>query len=107
MKCKIGQVLTSNVETVVEKAFSEEKVIIPKGNQVIVCNNNRVMHLRNGMIQPLGGDFEVDGFDTEGIAKYVLRKMKFYLPFDEMCDDYEVQEAEVIEAIQDALSDIL
>ena len=32
MKYKVGQILTTNTDVVVEKAFSGEKVIIPKEN---------------------------------------------------------------------------
>ena len=36
MKFKVGQILTSNEEVVVEKALSGEKVVIPKGNKIII-----------------------------------------------------------------------
>lgn len=48
---KIGQILTSNCEMEVEKMFGE-KVVIPKGNKVIIGADNLAHHLRNGMIQP-------------------------------------------------------
>lgn len=35
MKYKIGQILTSNCDIEVEKMFGE-KVIIPKGNKIII-----------------------------------------------------------------------
>lgn len=55
---KIGQILTSKVDTEVELALSEEKVIIPKGNRIIIGGDKLAHHIRNDMIQPLaeGGD---------------------------------------------------
>ena len=35
MKYKIGQILTCTKDVVVEKAFSGEKITIPKGNRII------------------------------------------------------------------------
>lgn len=48
---KIGQILTSNCEMEVEKMFGE-KVVIPKGNKVIIGADNLAHHLRNDMIHP-------------------------------------------------------
>ena len=62
MKYKIGQILTSNQDVEVEKALSGEKVVIPKGNKIIIGADKLAHHLRTGMIQPLG-TAEVEGYD--------------------------------------------
>lgn len=67
MKYKIGQILTSNQDVEVEKALSGEKVVIPKGNKIIIGADKLARHLRTGMIQPLG-TAEVEGYDSEGLA---------------------------------------
>lgn len=53
MEYKIGQILTSTEDVEVEKALSNEKVIIPKGNKVIIGADKLAHHIRNGMMQPL------------------------------------------------------
>ena len=47
---KIGQILTSNCDVEVEKALSGDKVVIPKGNKIIIGADNLAHHLSNGMI---------------------------------------------------------
>lgn len=50
MKYKIGQILISNQDVEVEKALSGEKVVIPKGNKIIIGADKLAHHLRTGMI---------------------------------------------------------
>ena len=72
MKYKIGQILISSRDVEVEKALSGEKVIIPKGNKIIIGADKLAHHIRDGMIQPLADGSEVDGYDDTGIAKYIF-----------------------------------
>lgn len=59
---RIGQIITSKVNTKIEKAISGEKVFVPKWNRVIIGADGFAHHLENGMIQPLGSDMKVNGF---------------------------------------------
>ena len=102
---KIGQILTSNCEMEVEKMFGE-KVVIPKGNKVIIGADNLVHHLRNGMIQPLGENIEVKGYDAEGISEFIFKWLSRFYPIDEMFEDYEVDEKEFKSEIEYALDEI-
>ena len=106
MKYKIGQILTSNTETVVEKAFSGEKVIIPKGNKIIIGADKLAHHIRNGMIQSLANDAEVEGYDASGIAEYIYICLKARLPIDEWMEDYEISKDDIVEEIECALDEI-
>ena len=102
---KIGQILTSNCEMEVEKMFGE-KVVIPKGNKVIIGADNLAHHLRNGMIQPLGENIEVEGYDVEGIAEFIFSWVSRFYPIDEMFEDYEVDKKEFVSEIECALDEI-
>ena len=106
MKYKVGQILTSNTEVVVEKALSGEKVIIPKGNKIIIGADKLAHHIRDGMIQPLADDSKVDGYDSTGLAEYIFTCLKTHLPIDEWIEDYEISENEIIEEIECALDEI-
>lgn len=102
---KIGQILTSNCEMEVEKMFGE-KVVIPKGNKVIIGADNLAHHLRNWMIQPLGENIEVEGYDVEGIAEFIFSWISRFYPIDEMFEDYEVDKKEFVSEIECALDEI-
>lgn len=47
-------------------------MIFPKGNKIIIGADNLAHHLRNGMIQPLGEDIEVKGYDPKGISEFIF-----------------------------------
>lgn len=102
---KIGQIITSNREWIAEKAISGEKVIIPKGNKIIIGADGLAHHIRNGMIQPLG-NATVKGYDTQGIAEYLTTRLKFHLPISEMLDDYDITKTEFQEELEYALDEI-
>lgn len=103
---KIGQILTSNCDVEVEKALSGDKVVVPKGNKIIIGADNLAHHLRNGMIQPLAENIEVKGYDSEGIAEFIFSWVSRFYPIDEMFEDYEVDEKEFISEIEYALDEI-
>lgn len=106
MKYKIGQILISSRDVEVEKALSGEKVIIPKGNKIIIGADKLAHHIRDGMIQPLEDGSEVDGYDDTGIAEYIFMCLKAHLPIDEWMEDYEISKDEIIEEIECALDEI-
>lgn len=106
MKYKIGQILTSNTETVVEKVFSDEKIVIPKGNRIIIGADKLAHHIRDGMIQPLADDLEVEGYDSSGLAEYIYMWLESHLPLDDWIEDYEISKDDIIEEIEYALDDI-
>lgn len=106
MKYKVGQILTSNTDVVVEKAMSEEKVTIPKGNRIIIGADKLAHHIRNGMVQPLADDLKVEGYDSFGIAEYIYMWMESHLPIAEWMEDYEISKNDIIEEIECALDEI-
>ena len=106
MKYKIGQILTYTKDVVVEKAFSGEKITIPKGNRVIIGADKLAHHIRDGIIQPLADGSEVKEYDSSGLAEYIYICMKAHLPITEWMEDYEISENEIIEEIEYALDEI-
>ena len=103
---KIGQILTSNCDVEVKKTISGEKVTVPKGTKIIIGADKLAYHLKNGMIQPLGENIEVKGYDTKGLAKFIFSWISRCYPIDEMFEDYEVDEKEFISEIEYALDEI-
>ena len=57
------------------------------------------------MIQPLG-TAEVKGYDSEGLAEYLLLALKAHFPIDETLEDYEISERMLLDEIEYAFDDI-
>ena len=106
MKYKIGQILTSNTDAVIEKALSGEKVTIPKGNKIIIGADKFAHHMKNGFIQPLQEDSSVEGYSAEGIAEWIYLFMRHNFPLDEMLEDYDEDKNSFTECITEALEEI-
>lgn len=106
MKYKIGQILTSNRDVEVEKALSGEKVVIPKGNKIIIGADKFAHHIRDGMIQPLSDSSEVKGYDSSGLAEYIYICLKAHLPIDDWMEDYDISKDDIVEEIEYALDEI-
>lgn len=107
MEYKIGQILTSNQDIEIEKALSGEKVIIPKGNKIIIGADKLAHHIKTGMIQPLGEGTEVKGYDGAGIAEYLYICLRNHFEIDEMLDGYDDTKEHFIEELEYALEEIL
>lgn len=106
MEYKIGQILTSQEEKIVEKALSGEKVTIKKGDKVIIGADNMAHHISTGMIQHLGENAEVKGYDTKGLAQYLYSHLCNYCPLKEILDDYGIEENVFEKEIEFALDEI-
>lgn len=106
MKYKIGQILTATENLEVEKALSGEKVIIPKGSKVIIGADKLAHHFRDGAIQPLAESDTVEGYDTEGLAEYLLKVLESHFPIREMAEDYGIIRDDLLDEIECALDEI-
>lgn len=106
MEYKIGQIITSNEDVEIEKVLSGEKVIIPKGNKIIIGADKFAHHIKTGMIQPLQNDSEVKGYDTEGIAEFLFMWLRSHLPIEEMLENYDYTKEDLKEELEWALEEI-
>lgn len=106
MEYKIGQILTSTEDVEVEKALSDEKVIIPKGNKVIIGADGLAHHIRNGMMQPLAEDSKVKGYDVHGISEYLYTHLRNHFEIDEMLENYDDTKEKFMDEIEYALEEI-
>ena len=74
-------------------------------NKIIIGADKLAHHLRTGMIQPLG-TAEVEGYNSEGLAEYLLLVLKAHFLIDEMLEDYEISERMLLDEIEYAFDDI-
>ena len=105
-KYKIGQVLTSNHDIVIEHLLSGEKEIVPKGSKIIIGADNMAHHLRDGSIQPLADDAVVQGYDTHGIAAWLYRFLNSRYELDYMLETYDCTKFDFVETVVEALEEI-
>ncbi|MBQ8218561.1 MAG: hypothetical protein IJZ79_02325 [Bacilli bacterium] len=106
MKYKVGQILVSTEDVEVEKALSGEKVVIPKGNKIIVGPDKLAHHIRTGMKQQMPEDAEIDGYDANGLASYLYLYLRNHFEIDEMLEGYDDTKENFIEEIEFALEEI-
>ncbi len=102
---KIGQILVSKQDVEVEKMFGE-KVIIPKGNRIIIGGDNLAHHISTEMIQPLGKGISVKGYDSSGLAEYLYLCLSSHFHLDEMLEDYDDTKERFVEELEYALDEI-
>lgn len=103
---KYGELLISQADTVVEKALSGDRVVIPKGNKVVVGFDGFAHHIRNGCIQAFREGTEFDGFCNDGIVEIIYLYLLNQLPIREMLDDFDLTEDDVKNVIAEALEEI-
>lgn len=104
---RIGQVLTNNQDTLIEKALSGERVRIPEGNKIIIGPDGFAHHFRNGYIQPLEAGSEIKGYDSTGLAEYLYFCMNSYYQIKEdFLDEYKLDVDHFIENLECWLDDI-
>lgn len=106
MQYKIGQIFKTTADMEIEKALSGEKEIIKKGTEVIIGADNLAHYIRSGMIQSLGDNTEVKGYDTEGISRFIVMYLDSQIDLDEMLNDRNMTMDEFAEEIECALEEI-
>ena len=58
------------------------------------------------MIQPLGEDAIVEGYDVEGLAEFLYLWLRTHFNIDEMLEGYDDTEKDFIECIAETLEEI-
>lgn len=108
MKFSIGDVFEVTEDYKAKAVLSNEGVSIPKGEKIIIGADKLAHHIGSGMISPIGKDSIVDGYNAEGIAKYICLFLRSHLAFDldEMLEGYDFTMNELADEIQYALEEI-
>lgn len=101
---KIGTMLRVSADVEL-KDFLGDKTLVKKGTKIWIGADN-LAHYQDGSIQPISKDSTVKGYDAKGIAEKILLQLKADLPFDEMCDEHEVDFGGVRDSIEYALEEL-
>lgn len=109
-KYKIGDILTAKEDYEVTTGFRATKRTIRKGSQIMIGADKFAYHMNSDMIQPLGEDMEIEGYNADGLAEFIYRFVCSNYPlgelFREYGEEFEVDSEGVKTAIADALTTI-
>ena len=103
---KTGQILISKYDMEAETELSGEKIIIPKGNKIIIGADNFAHHISTGLIQPLGDNAVVKGYDAEGISMWLYIYLCRYCEINDMLEDCDDTKEHFMEVIKSGLNEI-
>jgi len=101
---RIGQKMEFTDDFTVGTLFHGEEVI--KKGTVLYVGADGFFHIENGKMLRMDDDFEVNGFDPDGMADYIYKIISREFPLDDMFDDYDVDQQEFKEEISFALDEL-
>lgn len=90
------------------QGFADDKILVKKGDKGFVDSNGFVHYETGnarGKMQKFK-DIELEGYDTENIAKLILDELKWKFNFGEFLEDYDCEEKNVVDEIDCVLSEI-
>lgn len=109
-KYKIGEAISFSEDFEIESALGGNKLQVKAGDKGYIdsrCSVHYTSGQARGKIQSLGKEIEVNGYDHENISKMIFRRIKNEFGLAEHLEGYEISDKNVIEVIEDILSDIL
>ena len=101
---KIGQILRVKADVEL-KDFLGGKILVKKGTKMWV-GADKFAHYQDGSMQYLAENSTVEGYDAKGITDRILAQLKTDLPLDEMCEEHEVEVADIRDSIEYALEEL-
>lgn len=102
---RVGQILVSKEDHVVETCLGNERKI-PAGNKIIIGADRLAHHIKTGMVQGLGAEFKVEGYDTEGIAKYLWLWLNTRFPLADALQGYDLAREDFVGEVEIALDEL-
>lgn len=108
MKFSIGDVFEVTEDYKTKTVLSNEEVTISDGEKIIIGADKLAHHISNGMISLIGETSTIEGYNAEGIAKYICLFLRVHFAFDldEMLEEYDLTINELADEIKYALEEI-
>ena len=110
MSYKIGEEIGFSEEFEIESPFGGNKLTVKEGDKGYIDSRGFIHYTTGqarGKIHSLGKEIEVNGYDHENIAKMIFKRIKNQFGLGEFLEGYEISDKDVVEGIEDLLSDIL
>ena len=109
MKYKIGQEIEIT-EDFILKTVGGRELTVKAGDKAIIVSKARVKYISGqarDVMQMLGKDVEVSGYDHRNIASMILNRLNGVFGIEEFLDYNDINDDEMIDEIEDVLIDIL
>ena len=109
MKYKIGQEIEIT-EDFTLKTVGGRELTVKAGDKAIIDSRSRIKYISGqarDVMQMLGKDIEVNGYDHRNIASMILNRLNSVLGIEEFLDYNDINDDEMIDEIEDVLMDIL
>ena len=101
---RIGQKMEFTEDFTVGTLFHGEEVI--KRGTTLYVGADGFFRIENGKMLRMDDDFEVDGFNPDGMADYIYKIVSREFPLDDMLDDYDVNKSAFKGEISFALGEL-
>ena len=109
MKYKIGQEIEIT-EDFTLKTVGGRELTVKAGDKAIIDSRSRIKYISGqarDVMQMLGKDIEVNGYDHRNIASMILNRLNSVFGIEEFLDYNDINNDEMIDEIEDVLMDIL
>lgn len=109
MKYKIGQEIEIT-EDFTLKTVGGRELTVKAGDKAIIDSRSRIKYISGqarDVMQMLGKDIEVNGYDHRNIASMILNRLNGVFGIEEFLDYNDINDDEMIDEIEDVLMDIL
>ena len=109
MKYKIGQEIEIT-EDFTLKTVGGRELTVKAVDKAIIDSKARVKYISGqarDVVQMLGKDIEVNGYDHRNIASMILNRLNGVFGIEEFLDYNDINDDEMIDEIEDVLMDIL
>ena len=110
IRYKIGEEIGFSQDFEIESTLSKNKVTVKAGDKGYIDSKGNVHYTSGqarGLIQRISKEIEMEDYDHHNIAKMLWNRLKSQFEIEEFLGDYDVSEKDVIEELEDVLSDIL
>ena len=109
MRYKIGQEIEIT-EDFTLKTVGGRELTVKAGDKAIIDSRSRIKYISGqarDVVQMLGKDIEVNGYDHRNIASMILNRLNGVFGIEEFLDYNDINDDEMIDEIEDVLMDIL
>lgn len=109
MRYKIGQEIEIT-EDFTLKTVGGRAVTVKVRDRAIIDSRARIKYISGqarNVMQMLGKDIEVNGYDHRNIASMILNRLNGVFGIEEFLDYNDINDDEMIDEIEDVLMDIL
>lgn len=101
-----GQKIVLSEDVQFKEMLSDKPFILKKGKELFVkADDNKYLTDVAGMMYPFKFK-KKKGYYVKGITDYIYTFLELRFPFNDICEEYEIEENEIKDCIQCALEEL-